>query len=175
MKTRKTPATPADFVGWLTKQEAANAIGVSTKTVEKLAADGRLHQGKRAQLGRPPAAVYHPDDVETLRRERNPGGAPFLLPRLAETSQKLSPTSQMSTVEAFIESFRTFISHSTQTSSNGSVPVRIPERVFLSLTEASAYSGLPRTHLRVLMRDGKLAAIRTGRGWRIRRIDLESL
>jgi len=53
--------------------------------------------------------------------------------------------------------------------------VRIAERLFLSVHEAAQYSGLPQAHLWRLLKDGQLAGVKTGAGWRIRRHDLEKL
>ena len=73
---------------------------------------------------------------------------------------------------SLLNAFAAFAEHS-QNSHNGRV--RIPERLFLTLAEAAEYSGLPHAHLRRLMAEGKLEALRTGSGWRIRRTDLERL
>jgi hypothetical protein len=70
-----------DYSHWLTKQQAAEAIGVSTKTIEKLAAEGQFEQAYwRRPLTGAKVSVYHPDEVERIRRERNPGAKPFVLP-----------------------------------------------------------------------------------------------
>ncbi len=70
-----------DYSTWLTKQQAADAIGVSTKTVEKLAADKKLEQAVwRPDNRGMPRAVYQPDDVARMAQERRrdlpdlPGG-----------------------------------------------------------------------------------------------------
>jgi hypothetical protein len=56
-----------DYTGWLTKAEAATAIGVTTKTVERLAEKGKIQQGATQRQGRGPTrAVYHPDDVARI-------------------------------------------------------------------------------------------------------------
>src|SRR5205823_12754382 len=51
---------------WLTKQQAADAIGVSTKAIERFAQAGKLEQRFRAQAHGPKVAVYFPDDVAKL-------------------------------------------------------------------------------------------------------------
>jgi len=65
---------------WLTKAQAAQAIGVSTKTVEQMALAGKLRLAKyrRPQTGAR-ISVYHPEDVERQRAERNPGAGPYVL------------------------------------------------------------------------------------------------
>ena len=50
----------------------------------------------------------------------------------------------------------------------------IERKLFLTLAEAAAYSGLPKSYLHGLIGEGKLKAIKAG-GWRIRRSDLEQI
>jgi hypothetical protein len=75
-----------DLTTWLTKPEAAAAIGVSPKMIEKYAAAGKLHHGRRTQNGRPALVDYHAGDVERLRQERQPQPKPFVVPRLRHTT-----------------------------------------------------------------------------------------
>jgi excisionase family DNA binding protein len=51
----------------------------------------------------------------------------------------------------------------------------IDRRIFLTMTEAAEFSGLPAVFLRRLVTAGKLKALKTGAGWRIARIELERL
>src|SRR5690242_12118850 len=83
-----------DLSTWLTKQQASETIGVSSKTVEKLAADGKLQWAKRPQPGSPPQTVYHPDDVKREAEARNPQIAPYVVPtRHSELPEATSRTS----------------------------------------------------------------------------------
>ena len=78
---------PPTIPTWLTKQQAATAIGVTTKTVERLAQDQKLQQASwRRPTGGPEVAVYHPADVARLAKERRPGAAPFVLPAAADAN-----------------------------------------------------------------------------------------
>src|SRR6185369_10734030 len=74
-----------DYSTWLTKQQAADAIGVSTKLVEQLAKEKKLQsaQWKRPENGAW-VSVYHPDDVARERKERNPDAPAFVLPATDE-------------------------------------------------------------------------------------------
>lgn len=70
-----------DYATWLPKQQAADAIGVSTKTLESMAKAGQLQQAFwRRPTGGPALAVYHPGDVARLAKARHPAPAPFVLP-----------------------------------------------------------------------------------------------
>lgn len=158
-------ATMPDVSHWLTKQQAAQALGVSIKTVENLHSSKQLQKAKRTRPGLPPIAVYHPDDVERLRKARQPpNGQPFVLPANASL-----PAARDTVVPNKLD-FSVLFENLSRTSN-----VRIAERVYLTMAEASAYSGLPRTHLHNLIKEATLPALKTGAGWRIRRRDLESL
>jgi len=169
-------AEAPDYSDWLTKQQAAAAIGCSTKTVEKLAADNQIQQGyrKRPETGAR-VSVYHRGDVDRIREERQPGAEPFVLPEASErqttalTVQRSNPDPP-ATASILVNALVALAGHS-QNSEN----VRVAERVFLKLSEASEYAGLPKTYIRSLMQSGKIEALRTGGGWRIRRAALESL
>src|ERR1700730_4718481 len=70
-----------DYSTWLTKQQAADALGVSTKTVEKLAQERKLEQAVwRRPTGGVPIAVYFPDDVARIASERHQAPQAFVLP-----------------------------------------------------------------------------------------------
>jgi excisionase family DNA binding protein len=179
--------TPArvDLSDWLTKAQAAEAIGVTPKTIERLAQAGKLEQRSRPQARGPNVAVYFPDDVTKLAQERQPGAKPFVLPADPDSSAGSngrhtggamipSPSPVLATrvgddpVRAFAAAV--YAAVMSQTSETAAAPPTL----FLSIDEAAAVSGLSRTCLRRLIRNQKLPAFRD-RGWRIRRRDLEQL
>jgi excisionase family DNA binding protein len=185
--SRGTSATVSDTAGkidlsdWMTKQEAAAAIGVSTKAIERFAKAGKLEQRSRPQPHGPNVAVYFPDDVATLAQERQPAATPFVLPAVpdAPRSNGRTPGSAALTVSApstagddpvralFAAAMRAVLSQTSETSAMSAT-------LFLTLREAAALSGLTQAYLRRLIDEQKLPAIRD-RGWRIRRRDLEQL
>lgn len=175
-------ATP-DYATWLTKQQAADAIGVSTKTLESLAKDGKLQQALwRRPTGGPAVAVYHPDDVARLAKERRPAAAPFVLPAGTDVParngnghgalRRVEPSHDVALVppgddplrQLFAAALRAVTSQNSQKSPT----------LYLTLAEASAVSGLSETYLRRQIVSEKLSAVKD-RGWRIRRRDLEQL
>src|SRR4051812_23732984 len=53
--------------------------------------------------------------------------------------------------------------------------IPVERRIFLTMAEASEFSGLPVAFLRRLIASGKLKALKTGAGWRISRVEIEGL
>jgi excisionase family DNA binding protein len=52
--------------------------------------------------------------------------------------------------------------------------VPVERRIFLTMAEAAEFSGLPVAFLRRLIASGKLKALKTGAGWRVARLELET-
>jgi len=174
-----------DYATWLTKDQAAEAIGVTTKTVERFVQAGQIQQARWQPEGRGPVrVVYQPDDVARLARERKPGPLPaFLVPgppaappngnghgssELVHMESTPDPTGIQlgrgdDLVRALVTAAVRVMSETSQTST-----------LFLSLPEASAVTGLSQAFLRRMIAAGTLSAIRD-RGWKIRRKDLEAL
>lgn len=173
--------TEPDYSTWLTKQQAAEAIGVTTKTVERLAQDRQIQQARwRRPTGGPELAVYHPDDVARIARERRPGLAPFVLPVGAEVPANgnghQSSTALARVSDASIKNIdgedllRVLVAAAARVMSETSQTPTL----FLTIEEAAAVSGLSCNYLRKVIKSGTLPAVRN-HGWRIRRKDLEQL
>ncbi len=184
---------PPDYSSWLTKQQAADAIKVTTKSIERFVQAGKIQQARWRPSGRgPELAVYEPSDVARVAAERQSGPLPpFLMPAAAPvTPHRMStsstngnghhpetPITALATVElgtdlvrpgtdvlrAVIAAVYHVMSETSQTA-----------RLFLSIPDASAVSGLTQAYLKRAIADGRLPAIRD-RGWRIKRTDLEAL
>lgn len=167
-----------DYATWLTKQQAADAIGVTTKTIERLAQDGQVQQARwRRPSGGPELAVYHPADIARVaatRRQANP--APFVVPGTTDLptnghgmephaltlGSSTGPTSD-ELLHALTWLMGKVVSETSETAT-----------LFLTIPEAAAVTGLTQAYLRRRIADGTLPAIRD-RSWRIRRRDLETL
>lgn len=172
---------PKDYSAWLSKQQAADAIGCSTKFVEQLVKDRKIqHAMWRRPDGGPRIAVYHRQDVERIRKKRNPDAPPFVLPPDSQNSQS-SQKSETALIPAR--------SGDSQSSQNGVVMLaqmlehissqsseKWPPPLFLTTDEAVRYSGLSAAYLHRLVSEGKLKRISEGlRGHRYRRADLDTL
>lgn len=170
--------TTLDYSTWLTKQQAADAIGVTTKSVERFVQAGQIQQARWQRDGRGPLlAVYHPADVDRIASARRQGSpAPFVVPAAADVPANgngrgagelaLVPSAD-GTAEAVVRALGLLISKAMSETSQTSA-------LFVTVKDASALTGLSQAYLLRKIGDLSLPAIRD-RGWRIRRKDLEAL
>lgn len=169
------------------KQEAAAHIGVSVRTLLRLVDQGKLaHLPKRRPAEE---TLFDAGELDRYRQEVEASAAGVVsavvipdAPGTRDTpienkaiarrngSVSLSPVT-LDTDDArdtpemrgrMLAAFEAMAS-----------PVRITDKLTLSLTEAALLSGLSRGHLREAIGEGKLKAKIIGRGWRVKRESLE--
>src|SRR5262249_22282995 len=157
----------SDYSKWHTKQQAADIIGVSTKTIEQLAKTPDLEQAIWKRPKGMPIAVFNPGDVTRLAHERHPQ-RPYEPPANGNGDPPIDVAPSMElAVQPDAGRFLTWLQEQFS--------VALPHtKLFLTVREAAAVSGLPIEYLLRELRAGRLAAIKSG-GWRIRRADLEKL
>jgi hypothetical protein len=156
-----------DYSTWPTKQAAATLIGVSTKTIENYVKEGKIKQAKwKRPTGGPRLAVYNPEDVNRLAHRMSaavivdsPGAAPP-----ATGHEQLAPIAPPLNGAALIEALLRSVQKASETS----------EKLFLTIPEAAAFTGLTETYIRRACQAGTLAAIKDA-GWKIKRTALVAL
>lgn len=176
-----------DYATWLTKQQAADRIGCSTKTVEQFAKDRKIEQAVWRRDGRGmPLAVYDPTDVARVAAERRGEAVPFVVPpvgngnghgsvSLARPAAGSPDAEAQQALAAGLTAFALALQSLTSHSSESSQSSQSFEKLFLTIAEASAVSGLSRTYLKRACASETLKALRDGRRWKIKRTDLETL
>jgi excisionase family DNA binding protein len=150
----------------LTKQAAADFLGVTIRSIEAYAAKGKLTPAK-AKGQRGDITVYDEKEVEALKRERE---QIQYVPRPDTALATSSSTGQNAIVKrrdvaefiALIESARTAAPSIAD----------LAAKPLLKLDEAQMLTGLSRQTLREGIDNGKLKAKVVGRSWRIKRDDL---
>jgi len=179
-----------DFEHWLTKQQAAAEIGVSTKTVEAFAKEQRLRcvlDFKRA-TGGPRIAIYHPEDVADIAAARRAGPLPPAVPpappvrpvgRVVPAADagpsgpsglsRMASTTADTIVQALTAAFE-----KSQKHGGTSLMSDLALKLYLTIPEAARLSGLTEARIRRQCQDGTLPALKDG-GWKIRRADLLAL
>lgn len=174
MKRAPKQHTRPDLSAWWNKETTAAALNVSTKTVERLAAAAKLESRmyKRPEGGAV-IKVYHPAEVERLRKKLQPDAKPFVVP--AETSALVrtpGPPAPAGPAAGWERALAVQIAKAGQLfleAEHHPPELPVTEVLFLTLAQAAKLSGLPRSLIR------EMKGVRTGRGWRIRRADLEAL
>lgn len=180
----------------MTKKEAADFLGVSTRTLErnteKNLIAARYEKGKTSDV-----LVYDLEELERFKSERE---SPIHLPTVEAAT---APTNRMKTQAstnsdtalarfgeggnlggdasefafALVQAIAQFqqVQGDTASSEHAGPPATPPsQKLLLSLGEAQSYSGLSRANLMDAIHEQTLAAQKIGRGWKIKRRDLES-
>ncbi len=169
---------------WLTKADVCKVLQCSEKHVERMVKRGRLQRSERKVDGARAVAIYHPRDVEKLRAETEAQGQPgaFLLEAGDGDKAAVSGLPALAGgpggLLALAPSFAGVLDGlpAMLAALAGGIDTGLAsKKLWLTLPEAVAYSGLPKSTLMQAGRGGKLPMFRTGRGWRIRKTDLEGL
>jgi hypothetical protein len=130
---------------WPSKREAAAALGVTTKTLEKYVHQGKLTQTMQNQINKPARVVIDPESISRMLSERgSPVAKPLKTPE-RDGSQNFAE---------LLAAIR---------------PAHWP--VYLSIDQAVEYSGLPRMRIRQAAREEKVRRI----GVKYRRADFDAL
>lgn len=156
----------------MNKKEAAELLGVSTRLVEKYASEGRLGEvtyvrgktGKQAEYDREAveklkAALESPD---TSLATTTPDARLFV----AQLVEAIATREQ-----AHIEAIRGLLSGNTEEPRSASV--RVSEKILLNLSDCRQLTGLSDGTLKDAIKSKKLKAKIIGRGWKVKRHDLD--
>lgn len=166
-------------------KEAAEYLGISVKTLERKIAGGEIAvaytpgaTGKQrvfdaAELDRfrDSQAAWLATTTYVARPRVAPVASDAASPeqalQTAFQSQDIAPIGER--LISALEGLRTL------TSANGQAPTisDLAHKLTLSLAEAAQLSGLSRGHIREAIGKGKLKARIIGRGWRVKRDDLD--
>jgi hypothetical protein len=166
---------------WPTKEPAAQRIGISVKTLERMADAGKIEQKMRPREGGTPQAVFNPADVEREAAKRATGaGRSYVMP--AETNGTVPPGTagvpalrQGETV-TWSDPAAELADQLARAFASATAAFRVPVADKPRVTMAEAVSlGFTRENLRELVRDGKLANMGTPHRFRFRRRDLDAL
>ena len=160
----------------LTKQLAAEFLGVNVRTLERYTQEGKI--GGRYEKGKTRSVlVYDEEELRAFKAAQetttykpavdqtatNPDRDKTALSKFVEVSQQLHLLDHLKDVLKAIRE--------EQEIERLTVPIH--HKLTLSLAEASALSGLSRQRLRQAIKDGTLTAQIIGRGYRVKRTDLE--
>ncbi len=159
------------------KKQAAAFLDISPRTLERYTTQGKIgvtyRQGKTAA-----EAVYDEDELRRFKESLVNKTFPVKPAVEPENGvQALVATARATGLTEAVGSFRNdLIAALEALKPNGSSAPAVPiaDKVMLTLPEAAALTSLSRGHLRAAIREGKLKARIIGRGWRVKRDDLNA-
>ncbi len=152
----------------MNKQEAANYLGISERSLARYASQGKIQvtytKGTRGHV-----AIFDDKDLEQLKQELS---APQATKLANIAHDKLIPRSPDNLANPPLASFVQVLE---MLSNNMQPRMTLEHKLFLTIPEAEMYSGISKHTLKKEIRAGRLnASSKLGRGYRIKRSDLES-
>jgi hypothetical protein len=163
-----------DYHDWPTKAEAAEAIGISIRQLERMLETGKIHTAFRTVPHRRAACVCDPVAVSRIAGERR--AVRPTVERFASDAVPIWPATPSlvpadsaagkQAVDLFLQRRGLPLVHRA---------VDLENKLYLTIEEAVEYSGLPASYLHKLIRQGGLLAVKADRWLRIGRKSLERL
>lgn len=133
-----------DLSNWLTTAQTCAALQISPRTLDNRCKAGTgPERQNRPRVGLKPEAVYRPEDVERLSSSK---------PHVMAESSALVPRAGVVPVSEILAMIKAADQRPSEQSPR-------PPALYLTLPEASAYTGLTMGFLRRLIAAGKLQAI----------------
>jgi excisionase family DNA binding protein len=153
------------------KEAAAKILGVSTRTLQRYTTQGKISVTYRH--GKTGAeADYDESELQRFKKQQESTTYQPAQPAANEQSQALAPIQIPTTTIAGAERLAAVLELLQQPPNRQSVPIE--SKLTLSLIEAATLAGLSRHHLLGAIKEKKLKARKIGRGWRMKRADLDS-
>ena len=158
----------ADVVEWISKQEAAKMLGVSLKSVQKYVGQGKLSaKYERGKTGDamfiPKAEVERMKEIHRLTTFRPAIPFPTITESVPTTVPVQATPPAALVPDIVVESLGRFLTMAS-----------IPSKLLLTIEEAAAVSGLPKSYLRSAITEKRLPAVNVSRRWLIKRVELEA-
>jgi excisionase family DNA binding protein len=171
----------------MNKTEVADALNCSTRQVEKYASGGRLGEIKYIRGKRGREAKYDDKAVTLLRdelernREQEIGQPPTITMRGTSTPEGFAANDErfLMLARVLADEMAKRFPPMLPPAPNGDAPapaaavVPVADKVMLTLADAAALTSLSKDHLSGAIHTGKLKAKKIGRGWKIKRDDLD--
>jgi excisionase family DNA binding protein len=166
----------------MNKEAAAKFLGMSVRSLQRLTSEGLF---KPALTGTKGAAVYDAAELRQWRdmsederrrarddaRQQHSGA---LSPMTVMTGKADVTGNGVMTVTRDTPDSRREFARMIAEAVASKPALSVADKLTLSLMEASQLSGLSRGHLRQAIEEKKLKARIIGRGWRVKRSDLDS-
>lgn len=156
----------------MNKEQAAKFLGVSVRTLQRHTAAGRISAkylpGKQGHQ-----AVYDRAELERFKTELAEV-TPYVRPTVAPVTNGTGSTALAPIQPNYAEKLAAALEALKEALRPAAPPVPLSEKLMLTLAEAAQLSGLSRGFLLGSIKARKLKAQILGRGWKIKRSDLET-
>jgi excisionase family DNA binding protein len=160
----------------MTKREVSLYLGKSVRTIERLTSQGKLGAAYR-QGSNGEEAVYDSEQVRTLKEALEIGSGrvrPLVVPDTSASTTNMARVNA-SGVSGLVAG--DFAGRLLGALESLRLPVKdavpLADKLTLNLAEASALAGLSKGFLMVAVKSKKLKAAKRGRGWNVKRSDLD--
>jgi excisionase family DNA binding protein len=151
----------------MNKEEAAQELKISVRSLQRLVQSKKISVVYKRGASGKQEAIFNPEEIENYKRGRD---AEITKPSVVTTGDTALARSDVTTGDTALA--RNVIE--TIFNAIGQKPtVPIADKPLLKLDEASALTGLSRQFLRRAIEDGKLKSRIIGRGFRVKRDDLD--
>jgi excisionase family DNA binding protein len=152
----------------MNKEEARNELGISVRSLQRLVQSGKISVVYRRGESGKQEAIFKPEEIENYKLGRD---AETVKPAVAATTgdtalaRSDATTGDIALARNVMETIFNAIGQKPS--------VAIADKPLLKLDEAAALTGLSRQLLRQAIEDGKLKGRIIGRGFRVKREDLD--
>jgi excisionase family DNA binding protein len=156
----------------MNKKEVSEFLGISTRLVEKYASEGRLGEITyvRGKTGK--QAEYNQEAVERLKAAlESPDTSLATTTPDARLFVAQLVEAMTSREQAHVKAIRGLLSGNIEEPRSASV--RVSEKILLNLSDCRLLTGLSEANLREAIKTNKLKATIIGRGWKVKRQDLD--
>jgi excisionase family DNA binding protein len=167
LKLKRKPPKVETKPEIMNKEEARKELGISVRSLQRLVQSEKISvRYKRGESGKQ-EAIFNPEEIENYKRGRD---AEIIKPSVATTRDTALARSDMATGDTSLARnvIETIFNLGLQKPA-----VAIADKPLLKLDEAAALTGLSRQFLRQAIEDGKLKGRIIGRGFRVKRGDLD--
>jgi excisionase family DNA binding protein len=152
----------------MNKEEAANELKISVRSLQRLVQSEKISVVYKRGASGKQEAIFNPEEIENYKRVRD---AEYIKPSVTTTSDTALARSDVAAGGTALARnvIETIFNLGLQKPA-----VAIADKPLLKLDEAAALTGLSRQLLRQAIEDGKLKGRIIGRGFRIKREDLDA-
>lgn len=160
----------------MNKEKAAEFLGVSIRTLQRYTAAGKV-PARSVHTPHGHQAEYEREDLERLKAELTAAVPRYVRPTVtpdAGVTPGAATTTALAPIQPnFAEKLTAALEALKEAWKPAAPAVPLSEKLMLTLAEAAALSGLSKGYLRNAITDKQLKAQVIGKGWKVKRADLD--